>query len=620
MNPAALLIPPSLDAKQALRLRRFGLAVLVYVLSIALVAMASAFGMLALSAVLEITAACVAINLGLYAAIRTGFNLRFADPSLTRLQILTAITVLMYIIYRMDEGRSIALFGCFIIFLFGIYRLNTREFTVVTLYALAAYALVIDLLMYLRPETIHDVPKEWMSWLMLAGFLPGFTFVGGRINALRRKLRESELRFRSLTEMSSDFYWESDAEHRLTLLNAGGGARGLPPLQRGPQIGERRWEVPYLSPDAAGWQAHRAVLDAHLAFRDFEFSRGDTDGAERFLSISGNPVFDPSGAFTGYRGVGSDITERKRAEHNLRESAEKLRLFADNVPAMTVSWDENLRCRFANKVFIEFFGLDAAKVIGKHVREVLGEDVWGEIEGHFAQVLQGRPVTYQRTRKLADGECRYIEVRLLPHIGEQAKVLGCFAVTTDITEHKLTEERIRRVAHHDSLTGLPNRLLFNDRLDQSISLAKRDARRFALLYLDLDRFKAVNDTLGHAAGDVLLQAVAARIRDEVRESDTVARIGGDEFAVILPDIAGREEAQTVARKIIAALGPPFPLGSQGRKAEIGTSIGIALYPEDGLDADALVRAADAAMYAAKQGEGGLRFFEAQQAQASFLLF
>jgi diguanylate cyclase (GGDEF)-like protein/PAS domain S-box-containing protein len=416
--------------------------------------------------------------------------------------------------------------------------------------------------------------------------------------------------FRSLTELSSDFFWESDAEHRITKLSAGGGPRGLPPLRQTPQIGERRWEVPYLSPDAAGWQAHRTVLDAHLAFRDFEFSRRGADGAERFLSISANPVFDASGAFAGYRGVGSDITARKQAEQDLRDSAEKLRVFADNVPAMTVSWDENLRCRFANKMLTEFFGLDAGNIIGKHVREVLGEDAYREIEGHFAQVLQGRPATYQRTIRLENGEPRYIEVRLLPQIGEQGKVLGCFAVTTDITEHKLTEERIRRMAHHDGLTGLPNRLLFNDRLDQAISLAKREARRFALLYLDLDRFKAVNDTLGHAAGDALLQGVGARIRAEVRESDTVARIGGDEFALILPDIAGREEAQTVARKIIVALAPPFPLGSQGQSAEIGASIGIALYPADGRDADALVNAADAAMYGAKQAGSGFRFFDA----------
>jgi PAS domain S-box-containing protein len=311
MNLAAILIPPSLDAKQALRLRHFGLAALNYALATALVAVAWMFGMLPASAALEVAAVYVALNLGLYVVIRSGFNLRFEDPSLTRFQILAAITVLMYVVYHMDDGRNIALFGCFIMLLFGIFRLNAREFTVVTLYTLAAYAVVINLLMYLRPQAIHDVPGEWLSWLGLAAFLPSFTAIGGHINRLRRKLRESEARFRSLTEMSSDFYWESDAEHRLT---ARGSASRVSMFQRGAQIGERRWEISYLSPGEAGWQAHRAVFDAHRPFRDFEFSRLGADGTEQHISISGDPVFDASGALKGYRGVGKNISERKAAE------------------------------------------------------------------------------------------------------------------------------------------------------------------------------------------------------------------------------------------------------------------------------------------------------------------
>ena len=214
-----------------------------------------------------------------------------------------------------------------------------------------------------------------------------------------------------------------------------------------------------------------------------------------------------------HRGVGTDITARKEVEQALRDSAEKLRLFADNVPVMTVSWDENLRCRFANKVFTEFFGVAVEDIIGKHVREVLGEDVYREIESYFVQVLQGQsghlPENPQARQRRNPAISRSSFCRISETTG---KVLGSFAVTTDITEHKLAEERIQRVAHHDSLTGLPNRLLFNDRLHQAISLAKRDSRQFALLYLDLDKFKPVNDSLGHTAGDELLQGVAARIR------------------------------------------------------------------------------------------------------------
>lgn len=302
-----------------------------------------------------------------------------------------------------------------------------------------------------------------------------------------------------------------------------------------------------------------------------------------------------------------DISARKQAEQALRDSVQSLRLFTDNVPAMTASYDQNLRCLFGNKRYADFFGISPLDMVGKHLREIIGETAWREVEVHFAQVLQGQPVTYQRTRKLTSGEARYLEVKLLPHVGEQGQVLGCFAVTTDITEHKLAEERIQRVAHHDSLTGLPNRLLFNDRLEQAISLAKRDSRQFALLYLDLDRFKPVNDSLGHAAGDQLLQAVASRIRHQVRESDTLARVGGDEFTVILSDVSKPEEAEIVARKIIAALAASFQLGSQMQSVEIGISIGIAIYPADGQDADTLVKAADAAMYSAKQIGSSYRF-------------
>jgi diguanylate cyclase (GGDEF)-like protein/PAS domain S-box-containing protein len=601
MNLAALLIPPSLDAKQALRLRRFGVAALSYGLAMALVAVAWTFGALPASAALEAAAAFVAINLGLYAVIRSGFNLRFADPSLTRFQILAAISVLMYIVYHMNAGREIALFACFFVFLFGIFRLDARGFTVVTLYTLAAYALVINLLMHWRPQAIRDVPTTWMSWVGLAGILPWFAVVGGQINALRRNLRESEARYRGLTEMSSDFYWESDAEHRLTDRgSADKKVSTVSVFRQGAQIGERRWEIPYLSPDEAGWRAHRAELDAHRPFRDFELSRLGADGTERHISISGDPVFDASGAFKGYRGVGTDISARKRSEQALRDSAEQLRLFADNIPAMTASFDENLRYLFANKQLADHFGFGAADIIGKHLREVVGEDIYCEIEGYFSQALRSHPVTYQRTRRLPNGESRHLEIKLLPHVGAQGKILGCFAVMTDVTEHKQAEERMQRVAHHDSLTGLPNRSLFNDRLDQAIRLAKRSSRQFALLYLDLDRFKSVNDTLGHAAGDELLQGVASRIRQQVRESDTVARVGGDEFTVILHGTAKREEAETVSGKIHAALAAPFQVGSPKQSVEIGSSIGIALYPADAGDADALVKAADAAMYTAKQ--------------------
>jgi diguanylate cyclase (GGDEF)-like protein len=228
-------------------------------------------------------------------------------------------------------------------------------------------------------------------------------------------------------------------------------------------------------------------------------------------------------------------------------------------------------------------------IVGKHLRELAREDVYREIEGHFALALQGYPVSYQRVRQIVNGKPRHLEIKLIPDMGEGGNVLGCFSLTADITEHKLTEQRMQRAAYHDSLTGLPNRLLFGDRLEQTLVAARRDSREFALLYLDLDLFKPVNDRLGHAAGDELLREVAARVRRMVRESDTVARVGGDEFAVILPRIAGREEAQTVAGKIVQVLAIPFEIGIPRQPVQIGASIGIAIYPRDARDAEASSR-------------------------------
>ncbi len=169
------------------------------------------------------------------------------------------------------------------------------------------------------------------------------------------------------------------------------------------------------------------------------------------------------------------------------------------------------------------------------------------------------------------------------------------------------EERLKHLAHHDPLTGLPNRLLFEDRLNQVIVKAKRNRESAALLFIDLDRFKEINDSLGHSVGDRVLCEVSRRLRTSIRAVDTVARLGGDEFVVILEQVADEEGAAEVARKVIAAMAPPLTLG--GQEITMTGSIGIGLYPADGTDADALMKAADDAMYRAKaQGRESFQFY------------
>ena len=331
------------------------------------------------------------------------------------------------------------------------------------------------------------------------------------------------------------------------------------------------------------------------------FERSRPDGT--VLEIRGTPL---SGG--GFVTIYTDISERKQTEKALSDSEAELRLFADNVPAMILYVDRTMHCVFANKRYADFFGLAVADVIGKPLRAIVGNVAYGNLEAHFDRVFDGHPVTYQRIVKFKNGEQRWIEVKLVPDAAESGHIPGCYSMVTDITEQKQLEERIRHVAHHDSLTSLPNRLLFNDRLGHAISLAKRDTRQFALLYLDLDRFKPVNDTLGHDAGDELLKSVAERIREQVRESDTVARVGCDEFTVILRDTDNRENVVIVAEKIVAALARPFPLERQKRSVDIGTSIGIAIYPDDARDHETLIKLADAAMYEAKKRGSCFRFF------------
>lgn len=199
----------------------------------------------------------------------------------------------------------------------------------------------------------------------------------------------------------------------------------------------------------------------------------------------------------------------------------------------------------------------------------------------------------------ADGSTFIARLSLAAVCDEELNAHHFMAAFADISKFKEEEARVHQLAYHDRLTGLPNRVLVQDRLQQALLKARRTGSQLALLFLDLDYFKQVNDSLGHAAGDHLLQAVARRLTDSVRASDTVARLGGDEFLILLEDIPGAEMAGNIAAKLVNALQSPFPI--DGHEVRIGSSIGIALYPEHGEDAAHLVQSADAAMYRAKEG-------------------
>jgi diguanylate cyclase (GGDEF)-like protein/PAS domain S-box-containing protein len=307
--------------------------------------------------------------------------------------------------------------------------------------------------------------------------------------AMTRDLRESEARFRDLTDLSSDWYWEQDEELRYTIMSG-------TVLQRTGRdvtqvLGKRRWELPGMDVPEDEWARHKAMLEAREPFADFVLRRLRPDGEARYVSLSGRPIFDEHGTFRGYRGTGKDITSERVAD-----------------------------------------------------------------------------------------------------------------------------ERIQYLAYHDGLTGLPNRSMFSRLLNHGIAHAHRNSKQLAVLFIDLDRFKNINDTLGHEAGDALLIEVGSRIKQMIRGSDTVARLGGDEFVILIEDVKNTDDVAVVAGKILSAIVKPFNLA--GQDFRVTASIGISIYPQDGDSEQVLMKKADIAMYQAKEeGKNNFQFHSPDMDKHSF---
>jgi len=248
---------------------------------------------------------------------------------------------------------------------------------------------------------------------------------------------------------------------------------------------------------------------------------------------------------------------------------------------------------------------DPADLIGKTDIDLFGEAFGRGTRLDDLRVMEtGKPIIgLIESRQLDDGHTNWTLATKLPLRDKSGDVVGLVGITRDINEIRQTEVALQHLATHDPLTDLPNRFLMVDRLNQLLARAKRSDAAFAVLYMDIDGFKDVNDSRGHEFGDLLLRAIAQRLRKSVRQSDTVARIGGDEFVIILETVHQVREADTVALNVRRALARSFTLARH--KVKVSVSIGISFYPENGRDTDTLLRAADYAMYLAKR-EGGNR--------------
>jgi diguanylate cyclase (GGDEF)-like protein/PAS domain S-box-containing protein len=300
-----------------------------------------------------------------------------------------------------------------------------------------------------------------------------------------------------------------------------------------------------------------------------------------------------------------DISERKRAQARLRQLNEALQQGQE----ATLIYNVALLIEFANPAFCRLFGYTAQEIVGQPMSLIEGPAEDGnpsqESTRRYADIHGQFRGEARRRRK--DGGMLSVLLSVAPVHDDGGGCAGYVSVMTDLTEIKEAQERLRQLAHYDSLTQLPNRKLFLDRLQLALKLARRSGAAAALLFLDLDNFKSVNDAFGHPVGDALLQQVALRLVVAVREQDTVARLAGDEFVVLLPGVGQAADASRIAAKILAVFERPFRLDT--REVRSGVSIGIALYPTDADDVDELMKCADRAMYRSKrQGRNTATFF------------
>lgn len=432
--------------------------------------------------------------------------------------------------------------------------------------------------------------------------------VGNREQAIRR----SEERLKHALDGAEEGVWEYDIAHDhmefspLFLSRMGYRSSELPPMLQ---------SVFHLLHPLDSKQAIQRIN----AFRNGETERLNIEmrlrtkaGTYMWALVRGKVVsHDENGKPTRAVGTHSDITPRKAMELQLRQAAAVF----DNSPQAIVVCDRDNRIMTVNPAFTAITGYDAVEVIGKNPSLLSSGRQDREFYAAMWQTLRTTGIWQGEVwnrRKDGNVYCEWLSItRINDSAGNPTSYIGMFI---DITSRKEAEARVTWQAHYDMLTELPNRRLLNDRLHQSIMRAMRHGRPGAVLMIDLDHFKEINDSLGHTAGDALLMQTARRLQSAVRESDTVARLGGDEFVVLLDEIGTAEDARLVAEKINAVLARAYRI--EGHDYFISGSIGISVFPNDGRSGDDLIKHADAAMYAAKEaGRNTCRFFTADMQES-----
>lgn len=311
-------------------------------------------------------------------------------------------------------------------------------------------------------------------------------------------------------------------------------------------------------------------------------------------------VFGLGAAFPVAATLGFLLMCNERLHQALARNEERLRAIADNLPTIIAHIDTDEKFTFANDYLGRLLGTSPESIVGRSMLEVLGPAIRDEVRPHVEAVLHGKSVTFEMQRVFG-GQLRHYEASYVPDIGADHTVRGFYVLIFDISRLKCAEEELERLAQHDGLTGLANRNKFDDLLKRALARAERSGRSPGVLYIDIDHFKQINDTHGHAVGDAVLCEFARRLEQTLRETDLAARLGGDEFAVLVEDVASPEMLENIARKILAALQTAFV--ADNVSFTVGASIGIGVARPHS-DAKSLLESADDALYAAKAAGRG----------------
>jgi diguanylate cyclase (GGDEF)-like protein/PAS domain S-box-containing protein len=453
------------------------------------------------------------------------------------------------------------------------------------------------------------------------GIVTGTSAIARDISERKRTeqaLREREQKYRLLWETTTDAVLLLDENSAIRFANPSvEEVFGYPPETL---IGQ---QIAILQPERLR-EAHRQGLQHYLetGTKKLDWRHTETVGLHRnghefpveisfsHIESAGSPLF---------AGFIRDISERKRTEQALREREARIRRLVDANIIGVIFWHIGGTITDANDAFLQLSGYSREELFSGNIRWTdMTPPEYRAADQHALEEL------------LRTGSCPPFEKEFIRKDGSRVPVLVGRALfkgsgeqgvsfVLDLTEHKQAEKRIRHMANYDALTGLPNRILLQDRLNQAIAYAHRNRNRVAILFIDLDYFKNINDSLGHHIGDRVLQMAATRLQQCLREGDSVARLGGDEFVLILPLLADSSDAARIARKALDALAQPFSV--DGHQLHVSGSIGISVYPDDGLDVESLMRTADTAMYHAKEmGRSNFQFFTAALNQAAQLRF